>query len=152
MLHLFTWWWLISLSCPPYLKSLPWCVTPWSISLSSKWNAAWFHESFTRSIYFKFEINLQIYLANFSFLMYQWQQWDLRGISDDIWRKGETAVVPTHPPSSLSFLPSVEVVTKLPGFELHPLCVCAPYLTGFPFRAGWVGWQIILPEANPIAC
>ena len=104
------------------------------------------------SVYHKFKVNLQIYSVNFCFLMYWRQRWDLRGISDDIWRKGETAVVPTHPLSSLSFLPSVEVVTKLPGFELHPLCVCAPYLIGFPFWADWVGWQVILPEAKPRAC
>ena len=40
------------------------------------------------SIYFKFKVNLQIDLANFSVLMYWWQRWDLKGIPDDIWRQG----------------------------------------------------------------
>ena len=101
------------------------------------------------SIYFKFEVNLQIYLANFSFLMYWWQRWDLKGISDDIWRQGETTVVPTHPLSPLSFLPFTEVVVSSSWFELHSLCICSPNLIGFPFKAGWLGWQIILPKAKP---
>ena len=65
------------------------------------------------SVYYKFKVNLPIYSVSFCFLMYWWQQWDLKGISDDTWRQGETTVVPTHPLSSLSFLPSVEVVSKL---------------------------------------
>ena len=54
------------------------------------------------SVYYKFKVNLQLYSVNFCFLIYWWQRWDLKGISDDIWRQGGTTVVPTHPLSLLS--------------------------------------------------
>ena len=120
MLHLFSCWWLTSLSCSTWLKSHQWCLTPWSISLSSEWNAAWFMNHLLESVYYKFKVNLQMYSVNFCFLIYWWQQRDRKRISDDIWRQGETTVVPTHPLSSPSFLPFMEVVSKL-------LLVCTPF-------------------------
>ena len=53
-------------------KSLPCCVTRWSISLSVRWDAAWFMNRLIKPIYSKFKVNLQIYSVKSCFLIHWW--------------------------------------------------------------------------------